>query len=1144
MPSWKPVAERTIPVVECSSETTTEGYMENYKNVSEDIRNLLNAEAEVVHIIFTRIDNDIYCMVDACPNAIEMWKSIEMLKQGESINVQDLETKWQKFVTLVKQSQELKTVSYHKLYDILKEHQNKVNEIRAERLTHTANLLALVAQQQLETEIDKLMALISLSFKKIYKPTNNNLKTSSNTSRANQDNNPRTNRGSGYDNQRAVNVVGAREKLGTQVVQQSRIQCYNFKELGHVEREFDWRDDTDDEPDDQELEAYYLYMAKIQEVTPYTAENFGPIFNAEPLQKVQHNDDYNVFAMEKEHLNQPESVNDTYLADQERDLLASLIKKPKCEIDEIKNRNKLLETSNQTLVNKLKSEIEDFKIKNKCLESSNNHFKEANTELAKNNQLMFKDLKKFQAELDRYHDVNYASKVEIERAKAKGELISHKMSSESCYNDNLALMLALESDKTIRLSQEGRSKLNRLSREYYYADHMNAILDVYTKLDEVTDLQCDYLDQKQHQNEVNEIRAERLARIANPLTLVAQQQPVYHSQPHPAHYTQNSSTRSQQAATRNRVTKDDALSKEKEIDKMMALISLSFNKIYKPTSNNLKTSSNTSRANQDNNPRTNRGTGYDNQRVVNVVGARKNVGTQVVQQSMIQCFNCKELGHVARECQKPKWAKDANYHKEKMLLCKEEEAGIQLSAEHVDWRDDTHDEPEDQKSEAYYLYMAKIQEVTPDAAENSGPIFDAEPLQKVQHNDDYNVFAMEIEHLDQPESVNDTYLADQEHDFLSSLIKKLKCEIDESKNRNKLLETSNQTLVNKLKSEIEDFKNKNKCLESSNNHFKEANTELAKINQLMFKDLKRFQAELDRYHDVNYASKVEIECAKAKGELISHKMSSEKSFNEYTRKINDLNQTILEMKEELIAHQETISIMSQEKEAQKNDITNHKENRQKLGKQRTQTESEQNLEAKAEKSNLQSTPVNLEAEKDKEILRLKATPPEFSSFFRGQFQGLVWNFLASDEFSRVQGELLSLAASAGFERELSMHQTKDEFVVLEPEKLAHPANVPTLRDACISPPIAKESTVTPASKSLEFSTNVAPAPFAVALEQNEEWGTSHVLDDVAEVRVVGSERVSSGLTDVVVALSAGEKGDGSLPSSAVDEEAATNPSRV
>nr|GEU45177.1 hypothetical protein [Tanacetum cinerariifolium] len=39
-----------------------------------------------------RIDNDIYSTVDACPNACEMWKAIERLKLGESINVKDLET--------------------------------------------------------------------------------------------------------------------------------------------------------------------------------------------------------------------------------------------------------------------------------------------------------------------------------------------------------------------------------------------------------------------------------------------------------------------------------------------------------------------------------------------------------------------------------------------------------------------------------------------------------------------------------------------------------------------------------------------------------------------------------------------------------------------------------------------------------------------------------------------------------------------------------------------------------------------------------------------------------------------------------------------------------------------------------------------
>nr|GEV09557.1 retrovirus-related Pol polyprotein from transposon TNT 1-94 [Tanacetum cinerariifolium] len=179
------------------------------------------------------------------------------------------------------------------------------------------------------------------------------------------------------------------------------------------------------------------------------------------------------------------------------------------------------------------------------------------------------------------------------------------------------------------------------------------------------------------------------------------------------------------------VTEDDEMSKENEIDKLMALISLSVKKIYKPTNNNLRTSSNTSRANQYNSPRINRGTGYENQRVVNVAGARETVET--------------------------KMSKGCSLSQEKMLLCKQEEAGVQLNTKQADWKD-TNEESGDQELEAHYMYMAQIQEVTPYSDDNFGPIFDAEPLQKVQNDDDnYNVFGEDQEYPEQPESVNEPY---------------------------------------------------------------------------------------------------------------------------------------------------------------------------------------------------------------------------------------------------------------------------------------------------------------------------------------------------------------------------------------------------
>nr|GEY15635.1 hypothetical protein [Tanacetum cinerariifolium] len=248
---------------------------------------------------------------------------------------------------------------------------------------------------------------------------------------------------------------------------------------------------------------------------------------------------------------------------------------------------------------------------------------------------------------------------------------------------------------------------------------------------------------------------------------------------------------------------------------------------------------------------------------------------------------------LARECQKPKRAKDAAYHMEKMLLCKQEEAGIQLNAEQADWRDNTDDELEDQKLEAHYMYMAQFQEVSPYAA-YYGPIFDDEALQK---NDDDNDLA-------------------KERELLASLIEKLICEINESKNRNKFLETSNKVLIKKLKGKIEDFKNKNKSLESSNYFFKKANNRLSETNNLLYADSKKSEAELARPNSKEYESQMELECAKVRGDLLSYNMDYQKSCTKYTDTINDLNQTISEMKDKLSAHQETISILSKQKEAQ------------------------------------------------------------------------------------------------------------------------------------------------------------------------------------------------------------------------------------
>nr|GEW08674.1 hypothetical protein [Tanacetum cinerariifolium] len=140
-------------------------------------------------------------------------------------------------------------------------------------------------QAQRDKDMQKNLAHIAKYFKKIYKPTNNNLKTSSNSRNKNVDTTPR-------------------------------------------------------------------YMAKIQEVP--TADSGT---DSEPLEQVQYNDEYNVFA----------NVNQHY----ERAALANLIANLKLDVDENKKIQKQLKKANTSLAHELEQCKSILAETSKTLEESN-----------------------------------------------------------------------------------------------------------------------------------------------------------------------------------------------------------------------------------------------------------------------------------------------------------------------------------------------------------------------------------------------------------------------------------------------------------------------------------------------------------------------------------------------------------------------------------------------------------------------------------------------------------------------------------------------------------------------------------------------------------------------------------------------------
>ncbi|GJV88617.1 hypothetical protein Tco_1532555 [Tanacetum coccineum] len=221
-------------------------------------------------------------------------------------------------------------------------------------------------QAQRDKDMQKNMALIVKYFKKIYKPTNNNLRTSSNSRNKKVDTSPRE-----FGHIAKECRKPKRVKDSTYHKEKMLLCKQAEKDVPLQAEQSDWLADTDEKIDEQELEAHYSFMAKIQEVP--TAE-LGT--DTEPLERVQYDLEYNVFANERQHSEQPKSISNTLEkvdsnvipdspnmcdndiqsdqnAKDERVALANLITNLKLDVDENKKIQKQLKKENTSLAHEL-----------------------------------------------------------------------------------------------------------------------------------------------------------------------------------------------------------------------------------------------------------------------------------------------------------------------------------------------------------------------------------------------------------------------------------------------------------------------------------------------------------------------------------------------------------------------------------------------------------------------------------------------------------------------------------------------------------------------------------------------------------------------------------------------------------------------
>nr|GEW41688.1 integrase, catalytic region, zinc finger, CCHC-type, peptidase aspartic, catalytic [Tanacetum cinerariifolium] len=245
---------------------------------------------------------------------------------------------------------------------------------------------------------------------------------------------------------------------------------------------------------------------------------------------------------------------------------------------------------------------------------------------------------------------------------------------------------------------------------------------------------------KYNQKEVDDLKAERLARTQDPLALMAtsnnpytflvlhQDQPLfnqnYKQQPIP--------------------NPKDITDPTNAMNMALALMAKAFKLTYStPTNNNQRISSNP-RNRQIAQPGINMGQdrqmqmNVENQVIQNAVQSNPNgIGNLVVARAegnatghngnQIRCYNCRGLGYFARNYTIRPRRRDAAYLQTQLLIAQKEEAGIQLQAEEFDLMVVTADLDEIEEVNANCILMANLQQASTSGTQtDKAPVYDSD----------------------------------------------------------------------------------------------------------------------------------------------------------------------------------------------------------------------------------------------------------------------------------------------------------------------------------------------------------------------------------------------------------------------------------